>query len=381
MPRQQLSIDELRAKFEDSDSADEQIDPHREKFAETPLLFGDALSDAHKGKTNVQKAKETKGKPAKDSSVISGDFGHENAEEKDDRDDEDEDEDEDDVEEDLRGEIRVDEEGNEYFVDYGDELDDLEEYIRHEGGYHGGVKASAPAKSNALQPSTHSIRKFENKINLTRISLEDKTTMSSAVSSVYKEAAKKEDQQRIRVTEKSDRATSELVLDPRTRMILYKMLNKNVFDEVNGCVSTGKEANVYHAFAEDRQEYAIKIYKTSILVFKDRDRYVTGEFRFRRGYCKHNPRKMVKVWAEKEMRNLNRLQSAGIPSPKPLVLRLHVLLMTFIGKDGWPAPRLKDASLNEEQLAKGYIDLVKIMRKMYHVCRLVHADLSEYNIL
>ncbi len=45
---------------------------------------------------------------------------------------------------------------------------------------------------------------------------------------------------------------------------------------------------------------------------------------------------MVKVWAEKEMRNLKRLWNAGIPCPEPLMLRMHVLLMTFIGdKNGW----------------------------------------------
>ena len=32
---------------------------------------------------------------------------------------------------------------------------------------------------------------------------------------------------------------------------------------------------------------------------------------------------MVATWAEKEMRNLGRLQSAGIPSPVPLELRAH----------------------------------------------------------
>lgn len=31
------------------------------------------------------------------------------------------------------------------------------------------------------------------------------------------------------------------VLDPRTRMVLFKMLNKGVFSEINGCLSTGKE--------------------------------------------------------------------------------------------------------------------------------------------
>lgn len=53
-------------------------------------------------------------------------------------------------------------------------------------------------------------------------------------------------------------------------------------------------------------------------------RYVVGDSRFQR-YCKSNPRKMVKLWAEKEMRNLARLHAAGIPSPKPLQLRMHVL--------------------------------------------------------
>ncbi len=77
--------------------------------------------------------------------------------------------------------------------------------------------------------------------------------------------------------------------------------------EINGCISTGKEANVYHAYGPDNKEFALKIYKTSILIFKDRERYVNGEFRFRKGHCKSNPRKMIKMWAEKELRNLKRI--------------------------------------------------------------------------
>jgi serine/threonine-protein kinase RIO1 len=41
--------------------------------------------------------------------------------------------------------------------------------------------------------------------------------------------------------DKSDRATTEQVLDPRTRLILLKMLNANIIYEINGCISTGKE--------------------------------------------------------------------------------------------------------------------------------------------
>lgn len=195
--------------------------------------------------------------------------------------------------------------------------------------------------------------------------------------------------------EKSDRATSEQVLDPRTRMILLQMINRDIVSEVNGCLSTGKEANVYHALSIPREEgvsaktgihRAIKVYKTSILVFKDRDKYVTGEYRFRSGYSKSNHRAMVKVWAEKEMRNLKRIYSAGIPCPEPIHLRLHVLVMGFLGnKKGLPAPRLKDVVLEgsdvEARWQALYLQALGYVRIMYQTCRLVHADLSEYNML
>ena len=73
--------------------------------------------------------------------------------------------------------------------------------------------------------------------------------------------------------------------------------------------------------------------------------YVKGDFRFRKGYSKSNPRKMVKVWAEKEMRNLIRLAATGIRCPRAHVLQMHVLVMGFIGSGDIAAPRLKDADL------------------------------------
>lgn len=199
-----------------------------------------------------------------------------------------------------------------------------------------------------------------------------------------------------RTTDKSDRATSEQVLDKRTRMILLKMLDRSIVSEINGCISTGKEANVYHAVSVPQDvgsevavaplQRAIKVYKTSILVFKDRDKYVTGEYRFRQGYNKSSNRAMVKVWAEKEMRNLKRIHSAGIPCPEPVYLRLHVLTMGFLGgKKGTPAPRLKDVELEgdnvEARWKSLYLQLLGYMRVLYQSCRLVHADLSEYNLL
>ncbi|KAL4939631.1 hypothetical protein BDV06DRAFT_198518 [Aspergillus oleicola] len=193
--------------------------------------------------------------------------------------------------------------------------------------------------------------------------------------------------------DRADRATSEQVLDPRTRMILLQMINRNIVSEIHGCLSTGKEANVYHAMLQPEDDFdappihrAIKVYKTSILVFKDRDKYVTGEFRFRQGYNKSNNRAMVKVWAEKEMRNLRRIHAAGIPSPEPINLRLHVLVMGFVGNSkGVAAPRLKDVEFDipepEAKWRELYVEMLSYMRVMYQTCHLVHADLSEYNTL
>lgn len=128
-------------------------------------------------------------------------------------------------------------------------------------------------------------------------------------------------------------------------------------------------------------DFAVKIFQTVNVTFKDRDKYITGEFRYRHGYCRGNPYKMIKTWAEKEYRNLNRLYSDGIPVPQPHYLRAHIILMDFVGTDGWPAPLLKDVELTQSKARGLYRDCLIIMWKMYNKSKLVHADLSEYNIL
>ncbi|KAJ0785399.1 putative non-specific serine/threonine protein kinase [Helianthus annuus] len=247
---------------------------------------------------------------------------------------------------------------------------------------HGGVHSRPNA--SALQPLSNRNQKFTNHIRASPLEEWEgrwNRGMSNSVTTAIRESVRGMAIGKTKTTEKADRATVEQAIDPRTRMVLFKMLNRGVFHDINGCISTGKEANVYHATKSDGQELAIKVYKTSVLVFKDRDRYVQGDYRFRHGYCKHNPRKMVKTWAEKEMRNLMRLKAAGIRCPTPLLLRLHVLVMEFIGTTGWAAPRLKDAALSLDKLREGYVEMITSMRVLYQKCKLVHGDLSEYNIL
>ena len=41
-----------------------------------------------------------------------------------------------------------------------------------------------------------------------------------------------------------------------------------------------------------------------------------------------------------------RIHAVGIKCPQPVALRMHVIVMEFFGVDGWPSPKLKDASFS-----------------------------------
>ncbi|GAB6020150.1 Serine/threonine-protein kinase RIO1 [Chamberlinius hualienensis] len=259
-------------------------------------------------------------------------------------------------------------------LQYYDYYEDIEE--RFDTTLHGKRSFQSNYKSlGHFQPSKAILGKHLNKINI------GPCKGVKNVDSIQSDYTGVEKGGRTRMRDKKDRATVENALDPKTKMILFKLLNSGVIGEINGCVSTGKEANVYHATGKDGEELAVKVYKTSVLSFKDRDKYVSGEFRFRRGYNKKNPRQMVRTWAEKEMRNLKRLHSAGINCPNPILLKGNVLLMSFIGKNGIGAEKLKEVELSESKARQLYLDCVIMMRRLFWESKLVHADLSEYNIL
>ncbi|WVR06549.1 hypothetical protein IAU60_003580 [Kwoniella sp. DSM 27419] len=168
--------------------------------------------------------------------------------------------------------------------------------------------------------------------------------------------------------DKSDRATQDQVLDSRTRLVLAGLVNRNVIGKIERC------ANVYYA----SPGVAVKIYRTSILNFRSRANYIVGEQRFRGEYTSSkNPRKMIRVWAEKELRNLRRLVQGGVRAPTVHDCKENVLVMDFLGH----GDELKDAEIDPNLLQGLYFELLMAVRRMYQICHLVHADLSEYNIL
>lgn len=173
--------------------------------------------------------------------------------------------------------------------------------------------------------------KFENLLGSHKVGNEIKSSIKIS----YSKRSKNRD--------KSDFSTVEKVIDQKTEQLLEKWKNQNFLKSVNGCISAGKEANVYHADAGSfmsrfGEDLAIKIYKVETMVFRDREDYIQGEHRFRKGHCRTNPRKLIKLWAEKEYRNLKRMFEHNLPVPEPIKIHNNVLLMEFIGKKSVAAP-------------------------------------------
>lgn len=200
--------------------------------------------------------------------------------------------------------------------------------------------------------------------------------LKSAISMEYSKVSKNRD--------KKDFATTQQVFDKKTLKIINKFIVNNIFTKLEDCISTGKEAVVFNASDPSGEiSYAVKVYKTMVMDFKDREEYISGEYRFRhkgKG-TRTNPHKLIRDWAEKEFRNYKRLQTAGLNCPKAIQLKHNVLVMELIGEKGKVAKRLRDTPLSTEQLCEVYIDVIKIMRNMFIKAKLVHGDLSEFNLL
>ena len=100
-----------------------------------------------------------------------------------------------------------------------------------------------------------------------------------------------------------ERATVEEVFDQTTRMVVFDMLNSGVFYELNGVVSSGKEARVYWGTDKEGKDLAVKIYLTSSAEFKKGMlKYIEGDPRFKN--IKRDTRSLIAIWAQKEFRNL-----------------------------------------------------------------------------
>ncbi|XP_066259713.1 serine/threonine-protein kinase RIO3 isoform X1 [Euwallacea similis] len=215
--------------------------------------------------------------------------------------------------------------------------------------------------------------------------------LSNKVFNTLKAHSKKEQVRKHKLNDKKlDIAINEFGIDAQTRICLFKMIDSRFLEIIDGLISIGKEAVLLHAQTSSEYPYAkeplppecaIKVFRTILTDFKRRDKYIKDDHRFKDRIGNQTSKKVIHIWAEKEMVNLARLKKAGIPCPEVITLQKHVLVMTFIGKNNVRAPKLKEAHMSEAELVLAYDQVISAMKTLYTKANLIHADLSEYNIL
>jgi len=170
----------------------------------------------------------------------------------------------------------------------------------------------------------------------------------------------------------------EEVFDRSTLMTIYDFLNKGTIADIYGVVKAGKEARIYWGKDSDGKELAIKIYLTVSAEFrKGMLPYIEGDPRF--AHVRRDTRSLVYAWAQKEFKNLQRANECRVRVPKPIVVRNNVLIMEFIGENGVSAPLMREVSLKNPQHVLHR--LLMYVKRLHQKAGLVHADLSEYNIM
>lgn len=201
---------------------------------------------------------------------------------------------------------------------------------------------------------------------------EDKGEMDKA----DRRFARQEQENRFLVKRSEDYQVFNNVFDMPTLMTITKLIDNGIIKSVESHFGSGKESKVYLAMAPAGSFLALKIYLTVSAEFKKRLQYIAGDRRF--SETKKGSRNLISIWAKKEFKNLRTAYQSGVRVPAPILVKRNVLVMEFVGDDeGNAATTLAQA---KEISAPDYDKTINQMAILYQKAKLVHADLSEYNI-
>jgi RIO kinase 1 len=170
------------------------------------------------------------------------------------------------------------------------------------------------------------------------------------------------------------RKVMEEVFDRVTLLAVEELISRKDLGDLKGVVNSGKEARVYYGVGVDGRPVAVKIYMTATSEFRKRLGYIAGDRRF--ANVPSNSRGVIYLWTRKEFKNLQLAETAGIRVPKPLAFYRNIIVMEYIGTPPGRAPTFAESDVDEEDYDWTFETIARLHRK----AKLVHADLSEYNI-
>ena len=142
-----------------------------------------------------------------------------------------------------------------------------------------------------------------------------------------------------------------------------------VIESFGHSLGVGKEADVYDALNADGKRIAVKFHRLGRISFR--------QTRRKRGYTREHSTWLFQshLAAEREFQAMKIAYENGVAVPEPISQNRHVVAMGMI--EGAQLSKYKDIGKPEKVLK----EILRNLRKAYLKAHLIHADISEYNII
>ena len=152
-------------------------------------------------------------------------------------------------------------------------------------------------------------------------------------------------------------------------LAINALVKARVLEAFGKPLGVGKEADVYDALNPKGERIAVKFHRLGRISFR--------QTRRKRGYTTEHTSWLFqsRLAAEKEFQALKLVFPHGVAVPKPISQNRHVLVMGMI--EGAELAEYKEIPKPEKVLK----EILRNVRKAYLKAGVIHADLSEYNVI
>lgn len=152
-------------------------------------------------------------------------------------------------------------------------------------------------------------------------------------------------------------------------LAINALVKSDVLASFGQPLGVGKEADVYDALNPSGKRLAVKFHRLGRISFR--------QTRRKRGYIKEHSSWLYQshLAAEREFNAMKLAYEKGVAVPEPICQNRHVIAMGMI--DGAQLIKYKDIGKAEKVLE----EILLNVKKAYVEAHIIHADLSEYNII
>jgi len=152
-------------------------------------------------------------------------------------------------------------------------------------------------------------------------------------------------------------------------LAINAFVKAEVLEAFGKSLGVGKEADVYDALNPKSERIAVKFHRLGRISFRQTIR--------KRGYTTEHAGWLFqsRLAAEKEFQALKLVFQHGVAVPEPLSQNRHVLVMGMI--EGAELAEYKEIPAPKRVLK----EILRNIREAYLKASVVHADLSEYNVI